>query len=1096
MSQTLEFIMGRAGTGKTAELDSRIAALAGSPGAGIFVIVPEQATFETESRLSRALGGGIFGITVTSWKGLARRVLDGMGVRRAFLSDEGRIMLIRRAIGVVAKDLGVFARSAERRGFPVECDNMTAKFKRCGMCAADVMSAAESLGRGDPLGDKLADFALIFAELERRCEERYMDSEDMLRELAARMGDSPLKGAHVFIDGGDTVHEYVYPIFSALLDHAAGVTVTLTLDPDSRGGVFSEEEAVYDRLRRIAEEKGIGYRRTALRKRMRGGKPAIVFLENELFEDRPRRFPAEAEGLSIYTAPDRTDEVAEAAERIRAAALSGVRYRDMAVIAGDLGGYAPLIRRIFPKYGIPFFTDAKRGLLTHPVSTLLLAALRTIERGFDSASLIEALKTGYFDLTPDETEELENCLLKAGITGNRLLEPFTEEYSELEDARLRAVTPILKLREALADRACSSRAAAVCAFMEELGISEKQRELCARLRGEGRLREESENAQVVNTILEVLDQLYVIMGDEKIGLTRFIAVLREGMEAYGIGMIPSTLDQVLVGSPERTRTREVSLLIVLGMNDGLFPKPRKDEGAIGDRDLERLKAHGYELWKSSKGLAAGDMLNIYRSLTKACGEIVFSYPVSIAGAGSMDPAAAPCRLLTKLRSIFPMIPEIDGVLASPPRSSEQLAFLSLGRSYRRMMDTGIRDAEAAELTAWFNRSPEYRGELGKLKSACMGEDELAPLGEELAGRLYGRSLYGSASRLESFNGCPFRHFMQYGMGAKERERREEKNTELGLFYHEALESYVRYVMEKGLDWTAIDDAKTFEILAEILPGIMYRRGGHLIFDTARQRARLWNVVETVRYTCCAVTRQIARGRFRPEGCEVSFGRAESVFPPLRIQAGGAEFYISGIIDRIDSAGDMNRIIDYKSGGKEFDFAALRAGLQLQLPLYAAAANSAETVGMYYMPITDVKPKDDGEGDIKKELTEELLRDFRLSGITLRDPEVIEATEEFEGASSVVGIRYNKDGEPVGSGLVSEEELKNAVEYAERKAARTLEGILEGDIAISPAELVRGRKRVCRYCPYIDICKFDPDLKKAGVRRIYPMSADAFFGRDG
>ncbi len=1095
MEKPLELITGRAGTGRTAEVYSRIAELKRSGDAReVFLIVAEQSTFEAEKGLSEALSGGIYGCTVTSWKTLARRMLDGMGIKRAFLSGEGRVMLVRRAAEFAAKDLTVFKKTAERKGFPAECDRLISNFKRCGMSAGDVRRAAESLDADDPLRDKLSDIALIASELERRFMDRYIDPEDMMRELALRMGESPLKGAHVFIDGGDTMHEYAYPVFGALLDHAASVTVTLTLG-EYGDELCAEEERTLFRIKELAEEHGAGIKRMSLAGRKRAGTPALVHLERELFKKSPKPFDNAPDGLSIVTASGRADEVTEAAERIRRAAASGTEYRDMAVIVSDMEGYAPYIRRIFPAYGIPFFADSGRGLLTHPAALLVLNALSAVERGFEASYVIDSVKSGYFPVTAEETELLENCVLRTGISGKRLLEPFKDEDAELEEIRKRALEPLEKLREGLENRACDSRAKAVYEFMAELDVPGKQRALCESLHAEGRFLEESENAQVVNTVFEVLDQLSVIMGGEPIGLKRFKAVLREGFEAYKIGNIPSTCDQVLIGSPDRTRSREVRLLIVLGMNDGLFPKPRKDESVIGDGDIARLSERGFELWQNTKSLADGDMLNIYRSFSKATETAVFSYPVSISGAGSMDAAAAPCRLITKIRRVFPLIEELDTVFAPRERRSEEFAFRSLGRRLRRMIDTGVPDDTAALLTAWFQRSPEYGGELEKLTGVCFPEDDIAPLGSELAGKLYGRLIYGSASRLENFNSCPFRHFMQYGMEAKEREKREEKNTELGLFYHEALEGYVRYVMDKGLDWTEIDDEKTDAILREILPGIMYRKGGHLLYDTARQRARLVNVCETVTATCRAVTRQIARGSFRPAGCEVSFGRPDSYLPPLRIRAGGAEFLISGVIDRIDRAGDMTRIIDYKSGGKDFDFAALSHGLQLQLPLYAAAANSAETVGMFYMPVRDVKPGDAGDGEIRKELTEKLLMDFRLSGVLLREAAVIEATEDFDGASTVVKMKYDKDGNLLGSGLVSEEELAFAMDFAGKKAAVTLDSILSGEIGISPYEMVRGKKTACRICPYGDVCRFDPELSKGRARSIFPMGAEEFFGRE-
>ncbi|MBR5708271.1 MAG: hypothetical protein IKX41_02695 [Oscillospiraceae bacterium] len=226
MSCRLEFILGRAGSGKTTALFARAAE---AQDAERFIIVPEQATFETERRLAEYLSSGLFGCTVTSWSSLSRHVLDSLGVRQAFLSPQGRVMLLRRCADACAAKLTVFKRSAARDGFPAECDMLISRFKRCGMSAADVAEAAQRLPEGTPLRDKLSDLSVVFADCERRCENRYIDPEDMMNEMLRRMDASVLRGAHVFIDGGDTLHEQAYPVFAGLLRCAASVTVALSL---------------------------------------------------------------------------------------------------------------------------------------------------------------------------------------------------------------------------------------------------------------------------------------------------------------------------------------------------------------------------------------------------------------------------------------------------------------------------------------------------------------------------------------------------------------------------------------------------------------------------------------------------------------------------------------------------------------------------------------------------------------------------------------------------------------------------------------------------------------------------------------------------
>ena len=1096
----LDFIIGRAGTGKTRELYRRIAQ-ARAEGKECFLIVPEQATFEAEKQLSQMLSGGLMGVTAASWSNLARKLLDRLGVRRAFLSPQGRLMLLRRSTDSVAASLTVFKKSAAHKGFPAEIGGLISQFKRCGFDPEGVKSMAEELDENSPLRDKLLDIAAVYAELERRTKDRYIDPEDMMRELIARAGETPLAGARVFVDGGDTMNEQAYPLVKKLLETAESITFALLGGGNGRDeGLFDPEERVMRRLREMAEEAGVPCRVTRMTERKRPGTAALKHLERELFSFPLRIMDEDPEGLSVRICTTRTEEVTEAAELIRRAAAEGMRMNEMAVTVSDLEGYAPLIKRIFPQYGIPYFTEAKRSLISYPQARLIINALEACRRGFDTENMLELIKSGLMPITREEAEAFEEAVLEKGMMGKRFAEPFTGELTPLDGPRERLMAPLVRLREASSNADCETRARAVHAFLEELGIYGRQQELCTRLHEEGRYLEEEENAQVVSTVLEVLDQLFVIMGDERLGMQKFISVIREGFASYEIGAIPTTCDQVLVGSVDRTRVREARLVAVLGMNEGLFPKKRPDSGVIDDGDLKLLADRGHRLWNSTSALTQSDVLTVYSSLTKATERLAMFYPMSIAGAGAMDSSAAPCRIINTVRRIFPRVPVTDSSVAPSALSSESAAFAGLGARIRRMIDSGVPDEETELLLSRFSRSQEYGERFRRIAEEAFGNSEAAPIPAELAKKLYGSRIYGSASRLETFNGCPFRHLMQYGLAARERELHREKNTELGSFYHEALEAYVRYVMDNGLEWRDIDDEMTFSILEELLPGIMYREGGHLLYDTARQRARLWNVIETVRYTCCAVTRHIAAGKFRPMGCEVRFGGEEGLFPPLKVEAGENVFYISGIIDRIDSFDNegerADRIIDYKSGYKRFSFEELKAGLQLQLPLYAAAVEAARTVGMYYMPVKDIKPESSGGGEAAKQLTDKLMAEFSLSGLSLRDETVMEATEEFGSRSIVLrGAGRNKEGELTGSGFASDEEFGDTVSFAKTAAAQTLRRILDGEDAILPARLVKGNKPVCRWCPYGDVCRFDADLSRNGYRDIYPMSAESFFGRE-
>lgn len=1122
MSAKLEFIIGRSGSGRTGELFSRAAAAHRGSGR-CFVIVQDQATFETERSLSRLLGGGLYNCGVYSWSSLARAVLDAMGERRAFLAPQGKLMLTRRAADACASRLRIFGSASAFKGFPKECDTLIRRFKSCAVTPEALMEASEKLPEGSPLGAKLADISLIYSECERLMSERFIDSEDMMNALYGLLPSSALAGAHVFIDGANTMNEQCCRVFSAMLGCCESVTATFCLDGGGADrALFEPEQRMLERLSDIASQAGVRPKTTLLPAESHGRAPALRFLEQQLFSHPHAVYHGVPEGLSCYVAKDRQDEAAEAAQQIRLAANGGMRYRDMAVAVSDPAAYAPIIERVFKAFGIPYFMDEKKPVSSYPIARLILSGLTAVQKGFDAVSVLRVLKTGYCEVSEEDAERFENHLVATGIFGSRLTVPFENAPEGAERARKAVMEPLMELKESVRVGTAAQRTEAIYHFISGLNVYQKQKELCAGLHERGMFKQEEENARVFNIVLELLDQLYVILGDGEIGLARFISVVREGLASYEIGVIPTTCDQVLVGDVGRTAFGRVRFMQVLGMNEGLFPARRVNEGVIDDGDLKVMSDLGLSVWHNSDQLCRKDELDVYNAFSKPTERMRFCYPID--PGGELTP---PCALFGRITDIFPEIPIENGVERSSLRADPRLAMKRLAAEIRRMADSGAANEAAKPLYAYFSRKSESRGMLDSIERICFEGSSPAPFGPEAASRLYGGALYGSASRLETFNRCPFCHFMRYGIGAKEREEHGEKNTDVGTFYHEAIEAFTNYVADNDIDWRELDDEAVFAALRELLPPLMAAYKNGILYETARQRAKLVTMMETVRATCCAITRQIARGSFRPFGTEVRFGSAESVFPPLKITAAdGTAFYISGIIDRIDvwnepaaeggAARAHSRIIDYKTGGKSFDFAELAAGIQLQLPLYAAAVSAAQelqselgagdTVGMYYMPVrgiaaedaedTALAPEASPPGEEKVfEFKEKLMKKFALSGVSLGEANIIAAAEDFEKSATVISARYNAQGEVTGSGIVSRSEYEAVIEDAKRIAAGTIGRIMAGHAEVSPARRPGAGSAACAYCPYGDVCRFDPDPGRDVFRIIPRLGANGYFGRD-
>lgn len=1091
MPAQIHFVLGRAGAGKSRFLRARIGALLAA-GAPVSCIVPEQFTFEMERQLAE---DGIAGAPVYSFTTLARRALQERGERAVFLSPQGKRMAVRKAAEEAAQSLRAFGRVRQAPGFAAACAQLFTRFKRGEIAPERLRAAAEALPPTDLLGEKLRDLALLYGETERFLAGRYLDEEDGFAAFCQALPGSSFAGRHIVLDGIELKGEQTWRALGILMDIAASLHIALRLDPapGRDAALFAGERRALERLRAMAAERGCQARTEALPQPgfpfRQGARPCLAHLEREAFAFPFRPYAGAADGsIRVFAALDRAGEAEAAAEAVLAAAQEGLRYRDMAVIAADPAYMHPL-QRAFRARDIPFFCDALHRLSDYAAARLLTAALQCVCRGFPQNDVLDLVKTGLCGVGGGGAELFENHLVATGLRGTALTRPFAKKDTppEAEEARQALMGPLLALREALAGaRTAAGKTEALFAYMEGLGLYDQLQARTKALRDAGELELMEENAQVYSDILTVLDQLHAILGDTPLSTRRYLALLKEGLDAYEIGAIPATADQVLLGSLDRTRSRDIRALFILGANEGRFPPEAADDEIIDDRELERLEALGLPRWENSRERAEAARMDIYGAVAKPRDLLYLSYTLQ-----SGAEAALPAALVDRVRALFPDIPEESQLFPPPPRSAAG-GLDSLARGLRAFADTGEAPPGLEALYRHFS-APAYKAALAGLEEALFPALSPEPFGYGLALRLYGDAPGGGATRLETYNRCPFRHFVQYGLSIRPRKEYKERRSDEGAFCHEALDAFLREAA-KG-DIRALDEGGVDEVLDEILPPLLAAHNGGVLLDTARGRAKAARLVRAVRATAWALVRQAQLGGFQPGRSEVHFGQG-CEYPPLTIALpGGASYALSGRIDRVDTAqiggAAYYRVVDYKSGGALFDYTQLYHGLRLQLPLYVAAIEAAESLsgaplskpaGMYYMPIADPAVR---EGDAP--LEERIQEAFRLRGLTLEEPQVVAAAAGTDPANRLIPTGRNA------TGFVSQGELGAVVAFAKDKAQATLSAIMEGGAAVSPAS--QGRRAACDGCDYRGACAFDPALG-CKARDLKSMNKAAFFAALG
>ncbi len=1078
MPAQVRFLLGRAGSGKTHFIKRELSALRQQFKRAI-LLVPEQFTFETERALAADLNG-LLGIQVLSFERLAERIAAADA--REHLSAQGRRMIVRRAVHREYSNLTVFSAVARRAGFAAHMDALFTKCRQFLITPDMLEKAAEGLPAGDVLPAKLHDIAILYRATQDYLDEHYLDSEGAKRALIDRIPSSMLRGADIYIDGFELLTEQLYEILQSLMLAANALTITLCMDPEEQApdaSLFAPERAVYERLSALAYSLGCSVKTTELPAFHGNRHPELVRLEQSLYVYTAHPYKGEIEAVSLLGAVDRASEVEALSDAVIAAARSGIRYRDMAVIASDLNAYADIVTRAFARRNIPLFMDARRSMQGHPSVELMLSAARAAG-GLPRTELLRILKTGLAGVTFDDAEAFENYALRRGLLGGKVFEaPFPPEEEAAERARITLIEPLLRLRAGLACKTAGEKTQALYGYLKDLHVERQLLHSVEQLRQENRFALMEEHAQVWDVLMQLFEQLYAILGEAGMGNQEYIEVLTEALSAYQVGVIPATADQVLFGDLNRTRSREVRALFLLGCNEGLLPAPRMDEEIIDDNELNALSGLGLAPWGSTVYRAQLDRLSIYRALSRAGERLWFGFSYSD-GKRELLPAA----LVDRIRELFPNCTEQSTATKTLPQSP-QSGFLQL------LQDLNVTDPLHIALRAYFAQNGSYTARLMQAESFASEPTVPPSFGAPLARKLYGKRMFSTVSRLETFRVCPFQHFAQYGLKALPRREYKEKKSDIGSFSHMALEAFVREA-QRRYDWADITREDCEALLDEILPDCLKRYQEGMLIATPRARALSSFYIAAVRETAWALCESFRKGDFRPAGLELRFGPDEEM-PPLTVPLpDGGELLLSGAIDRVDVAeknGErLIRVVDYKTGDRGFTYSDVADGLKLQLPVYLAAAAKAEgasPAGAFYQPVLDPVANGGEEEKLKKKM--------RLIGVLQRDDMALSAMErDLSGASEVVdGLQRKKDASvKEHTRLLSAEEMEKLLSFAVKRTGEIAAELVSGRIAAAPVKM--GKSTACAYCDYKSVCRFDARLPNCRVRNVKKRSKQEFF----
>lgn len=1091
------FIKGRIGSDRRQALLDLCFKEARSGSRGpIFILVPEKYTFEMEKKLSLRLlkdRDPDLRIRVVSMSTLANMVFTKVGgLKEKKLTSSARGMMTYRAIEAVSKDLKTLRVPQDSTGLVDIVKDALIELKQNKIGREDLEEMAKKIS-DDALKAKLEDIGLIYASYEKLMEEDYIDTEDWIKLFSRKLVSfEEIKEATIFIDEFTGFTPIQYDLIEGLIALSKNTYISLLLDMKSRlelKTVFSKTHITYQRLIDICNSHNLE-RLEDIDVASQGyySSPELAYLEKNINLYRAKPFEGKVDNIELIEFENIYKEVEYVAAKIvELVNDKGFRYKEITVATRDLDAYSYLVRAIFKDYKLNYFLDQKLEAKTNPILVLLTSILNMKKENYSYNSVFNYLKSGLVGIDHEDVSLLENYVIANGIRGSKWFKDWDkplihniEDDSEPDNTyingiRRRVMEPIGKLHNKLKGKnSLRDISSYLYEFSLDIGLAERINDLIEEFKSQENHYKAREYSQVWNIFVDVLDEMVEFLGDEKIGLDRYIRLMEAELSGFELGIIPPSSDQVFVTSVDRMKNPDTKVLILMGVNEGVFPKTIGDQTLISDREKEKLGQMGIRFDSDVKSKTYDEVFLVYRAMGIARERLIISHPISSFKGDSLKMSS----LIKKIMKIFPslkMVNFLDSDL-DPSHIYDQLV--------------GLEERKKAE---------------NMLASSQNYDNRVPNLSLDQARVLYGKGVF-SVSKLESYAACPFSYFMNYGLAAKERPINEFSPMDSGIYSHKILDEFSKSLVKKGLTWKDLDKEYIDLSVNQISEGLVRSRAGYILDSSDKYRYLYSRLNKSLVDSIDNMSKQVKKGNFKPSGFELSFG-FNSAYPPLNLDLDGSRnVNIIGKIDRVDTCIDGERefvrVIDYKSSGKEIDLTSLYGGLQLQLFMYMNAVLNADKTGrmepaaVLYSSFSnkdlDMSGLADGLGLSEEDLDKRLLKENKFSGLIVNDQDIISHMDndlEAGRSSDILKLELKKDGTIYESRTTSMSpgEFDTVRTFVMNKSREICQEIYDGKIDISPYR--KGASTACTYCDYRSVCQFDPSIKTNSYRDIELPLAD-------
>ena len=1135
---SLRFCFGPSGSGKSHRIYEEIMQRAAEePGRNFLIIVPDQFTMQTQKDLvMRSDRDGILNIDVLSFGRLSHRILEEVGTKEMpVLDDTGKSLVLQKVAADLKEQLPAMGSLLHKQGYIHEVKSAISEFMQYGISTQDMDKLITSAQKRGALAMKLKDLKTLYRGFQNYIRDHFITTEETLDVLRRSLSKSKiLKGSVVVFDGFTGFTPIQNRLIQELMRVCAETIVTVTIgvgeDPykmDGEQKLFHLSKKTVADLEKLAAEAEVERGEDLF---VKGGPnrfakaPALHYLEQNLFRYQYEPYAGEQQEIHMFEALSPREEVHQTALYIRHLIREqGMTYRDIAVVIGDLEGYASYVETEFGQLEIPCFLDRTRGIVLNPMIEYIKSALQLYIKDFSYDTVFHFLRSGMADISREEIDELENYVIRTGARGYRTYSRlFTRRTEELqgnaegsEQAEEKTMERLNRIRQQFMDAVeilhmgsqekAGDYVSHLYDFLEQNQVQQKLLNYQQQFEKEGDLSRAREYAQIYRLVMDLLDQVYELLGEEEISRQEFADILEAGFGEITVGTIPQNVDRIVVGDMERTRLKQVKVLFFLGVNDGNIPKNASKGGIISDMDREFLIESGTEMAPSPRQQMYIQRLYLYLNMTKPSEQLYLSY----AKVNSEGKGIRPSYLIDTVRKLFPAMsveyPQNRSRLEQIEGRQEGARYLA--EELREYVEGTLPEEERQDFYLMYRAYEADAVGRDLLTRAAFRRYRESGLSRIVARALYGQQLENSVSRLETYAACACRHFLQYGLSLQEREEFGFEASDMGTVYHAVLENFAGKLAESNLTWWDFTEDFAAKAVKESVEAYAATYGETVLYSSARNEYAITRMSRILTRTVLTLQKHLKQGSFQPDDYELSFRFAEDLDSIHVDLSEDEKMHLQGRIDRIDVSEDAEhvyvKVIDYKSGNRKFDLAALYYGLQLQLVVYMNAAMEMESrkhpdkeivpAALLYYHIDD--PTIETPVELTDEqINEQILAKLRMNGVVNSDPEVVERLDRYmQDKSVVIPVEKKKDGSfSARSGVLSREEMQLISSYVDAKIRSIGREILDGKIAANPYE--KGNEEACTYCAYKKVCGFDGSIPGYEKRQLEDLDKQALMQR--